>query len=168
MRHPRPGAKLRLEVLTTDQHGRQLGSVAQIGQTALKKAVRFFTSYDQFLTHRLEVRDADHRPVLTRPAKVFKSRVIVARPDGSEVGQIVQDNVFGKIRVNFLVNEEPIGGVQARTGGRGTSRSSTTPARRSPVFTTADNYSSSDRRSPSTPRSSRTTAASADGGSARG
>ena len=89
--------------------------MAQVGQSALKKAVRFFSSYDQFLTHRLEVRDANHQPVLmlTRPAKVFKSRVIVARPDGSEVGQIVQDNVFGKIRFKFLVGDQQIGGIQA-------------------------------------------------------
>jgi hypothetical protein len=35
--------------------------------------------------------------LLTRPAKVMKSRVVVERPDGAAVGEIVQDNVFGKI-----------------------------------------------------------------------
>jgi hypothetical protein len=142
------------EYAVFDQHGRQLGSVAQIGQNAFKKAVRFFTSYDQFLTHRLEVRDINHQPVLmlTRPAKMLKSRVIVARPDGSEVGQIVQDNVFGKIRFKFLVNNEEIGGIQAEnwrawnfavqdhTGAEIARITKTWEGFAKTMFTTADNY----------------------------
>jgi hypothetical protein len=142
------------EYAVFDQHGRQLGSVAQIGQNAFKKAVRFFTSYDQFLTHRLEVRDANHQPVLmlTRPAKVLKSRVIVARPDGSEVGQIVQANVFGKIRFDFVVNDQQIGGIQAEnwrawnfavldhTGAEIARITKTWEGFAKTMFTTADNY----------------------------
>ena len=137
-----------------DQHGRQLGSVAQVGQSALKKAVRFFSSYDQFLTHRFELRDANHQPVLmlTRPAKVFKSRMIVARPDGSEVGQIVQDNVFGKIRFSFVVGEQQVGGIQAEnwrawnfavndhTGAEVARITKTWEGFAKTIFTTADNY----------------------------
>jgi scramblase/uncharacterized protein DUF2510 len=137
-----------------DQHGRQIGSVAQIGQNAFKKAVRFFTNYDQFLTHRLEVRDVNHQPVLmlTRPAKVLKSRIIVARPDGSEVGQIVQDNVFGKIRFSFMVNDQKIGGIQAEnwrawnfavvdhTGAEIARITKTWEGFAKTMFTTADNY----------------------------
>ena len=142
------------EYAVFDQHGTQLGSVAQIGQSALKKAVRFFSSYDQFLTHRLEVRDVNHQPVLmlTRPAKVLKSRVIVARPDGSEVGQIVQDNVFGKIRFNFMVGDQRIGGIQAEnwrawnfavvdhTGAEIARITKTWEGFAKTMFTTADNY----------------------------
>jgi hypothetical protein len=142
------------EYAVFDQHGRQLGSVAQVGQNAFKKAVRFFTSYDQFLTHRLEVRDVNHQPVLmlTRPAKVFKSRIIVQRPDGAEVGQIVQDNVFGKIRFSFLVNEQQIGGIQAEnwrawnfavldhTGAEIARITKTWEGFAKTRFTTADNY----------------------------
>jgi len=142
------------EYAVFDQHGRQLGSVAQVGQSALKKAVRFFSSYDQFLTHRLEVRDANHQPVLmlTRPAKVFKSRIIVARPDGSEVGQIVQDNMFGKIGFSFLVNDQPVGGIKAEnwrawnfavldhTGAEIARITKTWEGFAKTMFTTADNY----------------------------
>ncbi|MFC4858929.1 phospholipid scramblase-related protein [Actinophytocola glycyrrhizae] len=142
------------EYAVFDQHGRQLGSVAQVGQSALKKAVRFFSSYDQFLTHRLEVRDVNHQPVLmlTRPAKVFKSRIIVARPDGQEIGKIVQDNVFGKIRFTFLVNEQQVGGIQAEnwrawnfsvtdhTGGEIARITKTWEGFAKTMFTTADNY----------------------------
>jgi len=142
------------EYAVFDQHGQQIGSVAQIGQNAFKKAVRFFTSYDQFLTHRLEVRDANHQPVLmlTRPAKVLKSRIIVARPDESEVGQIVQDNVFGKIRFSFMVNNQQIGGIQAEnwrawnfavldhTGAEIARITKTWEGFAKTMFTTADNY----------------------------
>ncbi|MDQ3785840.1 MAG: DUF2510 domain-containing protein [Actinomycetota bacterium] len=142
------------EYAVFDQHGRQLGSVAQVGQNAFKKAVRFFTSYDQFLTHRLEVRDVNHQPVLmlTRPAKVFKSRIIVQRPDGSEVGQIVQDNVFGKIRFSFVVGEQQVGGIQAEnwrawnfavldhTGAEIARITKTWEGFAKTMFTTADNY----------------------------
>lgn len=142
------------EYAVFDQQGRQIGSVAQIGQNAFKKAVRFFTSYDQFLTHKLEVRDANHQPVLylTRPAKVLKSRIIVQRPDGSEVGQIQQDNVFGKIRFSFLVGGQPIGGIQAEnwrawnfavldhTGGEIARITKTWEGFARTMFTTADNY----------------------------
>lgn len=142
------------EYAVFDQHGRQIGSVAQVGQSAVKKAVRFFTSYDQFLTHRLEVRDVNHHPVLalTRPAKVFKSRIIVQRPDGAPVGEIAQDNVFGKIRFAFLVNGQQIGGIQAEnwrawnfsvtdhTGGEIARITKTWEGFAKTMFTTADNY----------------------------
>lgn len=142
------------EYAVFDQHGRQVGSVAQIGQNAFKKAVRFFTSYDQFLTHRLEVRDANHQPVLylTRPAKVFKSRVIVQRPDGSEIGQIQQDNMIGKIRFSYLVGGQQIGGIQAENwrawnfavvdhnGGEIARITKTWEGFAKTMFTTADNY----------------------------
>ena len=83
-----------------DQHARQIGAVRQVGQSALKKAVRILTSYDQYMTHKLQVVDANGTPVLalTRPAKFVKSRVIVEDPAGREIGQIVQQNAFGKIR----------------------------------------------------------------------
>jgi hypothetical protein len=142
------------EYLVFDQHGNQLGSVAEIGQSALKKAVRFLSSYDQFLTHRLEVRDAHHQPVLmlTRPAKVFKSRIVVQRPNGAPVGEITQDNMIGKIRFSFLVNGEPVGGIQAEnwrawnfaitdhTGAELGRITKTWEGLAKTMFTTADNY----------------------------
>ena len=142
------------EYAVFDQHGRQLGSVAQVGQSALKKAIRFLSSYDQFMTHRLEVRDINHQPVLmlTRPAKVLKSRIIVQRPDGYEIGQIVQDNVFGKIRFSFNVGDQQIGGIQAEnwrawnfavtdhTGAEIARITKTWEGFAKTMFTTADNY----------------------------
>jgi uncharacterized protein YxjI len=51
--------------------------------------------------------------VLTRPAKVVKSTMIVARPDGSEIGRLVQRNVFGKIRFGMEAGGAEIGSLNA-------------------------------------------------------
>lgn len=103
------------EYKVMDQNGNQLGSVTQVGQSALKKALRFVASVDQFLTHKLEIRDAYGQPVLllTRPAKFLKSRVIVQRPDGSTVGEIVQQNMIGKINFAMNVNGRQVGAIKA-------------------------------------------------------
>ena len=102
------------EYAVFDGEGRQIGAVVQVGQSTLKKAARFVSNLDQFLTHRLEVRDA-RGPVLvlTRPAKFVKSRVVVERPDGSPIGEIVQANVFGKIRFDLVANGQLVGAIQA-------------------------------------------------------
>jgi uncharacterized protein YxjI len=102
------------EYAVYDGNGQQIGAVVQVGQSAVKKAVRLLSNVDQFLTHRLEVRDA-RGPVLvlTRPAKFMKSRVIVQRPDGAPVGEIVQANVFGRIRFDLVAGGQLVGAIQA-------------------------------------------------------
>jgi len=102
------------EYAVFDGNSQQIGDVVEVGQTAVKKAVRFVSNLDQFLTHRLEVRDATGPVlVLTRPAKLLKSRVQVARPDGSPVGEVVQANAFGKIRFDLVVGGQVVGAIQA-------------------------------------------------------
>jgi uncharacterized protein YxjI len=102
------------EYAVLDGEGRQIGAVVQVGQSGLKKAVRLVSNLDQFLTHTLEVRDA-RGPVLvlTRPAKFVKSRVVVQRPDGAPVGEIVQATVFGRIRFDLVANGTVVGAIQA-------------------------------------------------------
>ena len=102
------------EYAVLDGQGQQIGAVVQVGQSSLKKAVRLVSNFDQFLTHRLEVRDA-HGPVLvlTRPAKLVRSRVVVQRPDGAPVGEIVQANVFGRIRFDLVAGGSLVGAIQA-------------------------------------------------------
>ncbi|MGX7823913.1 phospholipid scramblase-related protein [Actinokineospora sp. 24-640] len=142
------------EYAVHDQHGRQIGSVAQVGQSALKKALRFLGSYDQFFTHRLEVRDAHGQTVLrlTRPAKFVKSRMIVERGDGTQVGEIRQENAIGKIRFAFEVGGLRVGGIQAENwrawnfaitdqGGTEVARiTKTFEGLAKTMFTSADNY----------------------------
>ncbi|MFD4412740.1 phospholipid scramblase-related protein [Streptomyces sp. NPDC058251] len=103
------------EYKVMDQNGNQLGSVTEVGQNAFKKVLRFISSVDQFMTHKLEIRDAYGQPqlLLTRPAKFLKSRVIVSRPDGSPVGEIVQQNMIGKINFAMNVNGQQVGAIKA-------------------------------------------------------
>ena len=98
-----------------DRDGRPLGSVVQVGQSGVAKAVRLLGRGDQYRTHRLEVRDPHGAPVLrlVRPAKVFRSRMLVQRPDGTDVGEIRQENVFGPIAFSFLVDQQRVGGITA-------------------------------------------------------
>src|SRR3954464_11453603 len=98
-----------------DQNAKQIAAVREVGQSGLKKAVRLLTSYDQYLTHKLQIVDMQGTPLLsiTRPAKVFKSRIIVQDPAGNEVGTIVQQNVFGKIRFALESGGQTIGSVNA-------------------------------------------------------
>ncbi|WP_432003873.1 phospholipid scramblase-related protein [Streptomyces sioyaensis] len=98
-----------------DQHGNTIGTVVQVGQSTAKKVLRVVSSLDQYMTHKLEIRDAYGQPqlVLTRPAKILKSKVIVQRPDGSPVGEIVQQNAIGKINFGMMVNGQQIGAIKA-------------------------------------------------------
>jgi uncharacterized protein YxjI len=97
-----------------DGEGNQLGAVRQTGQSTLKKAARLFTSLDQYMTHKLEIADASGavQLSLTRPAKILKSTVVVQRPDGSEVGRIVQENMIGKIRFGLETGGRRVGAIQ--------------------------------------------------------
>ncbi|GGR99893.1 scramblase [Streptomyces aureoverticillatus] len=103
------------EYSVMDQSGNQLGSVVQVGQSTLKKVARFVSSVDQFMTHKLEIRDAHGMPqlLMTRPRKFMKSRVVVERPDGSPVGEIVQQNVIGKINFAMMVGGQQVGAIKA-------------------------------------------------------
>ncbi len=98
-----------------NQHGQQVAFVNQVGQTAAKKALRLLTNLDQFMTHRLEITDRAGQVQLrlTRPAKVFKSTIVVEHPNGAEIGRIVQENVFGKIRFGFEANGTRLGSINA-------------------------------------------------------
>ncbi len=67
------------------------------------------------MTHKLQVVDANGVPVLaiTRPAKFVKSKVIVQDPAGNEIGQMVQQNVFGKIRFGLFAGGQQLGSINA-------------------------------------------------------
>lgn len=95
--------------------GAVIGRVVEVGQSGLKKAARFLTSLDQYMTHRLEVRDAAGQVImlLTRPAKIVKSTVVVTHPNGAELGRLVQQNVFGKIRFSMEAGGREVGTLGA-------------------------------------------------------
>ena len=137
-----------------DQNGTQIGSVAQVGQSTLKKAARLVSSLDQFMTHTYEIRDVNEQPllVLTRPRKFMKSKFQIAKPDGTVVGDVAQKNVIGKIRFSLNANGHEVGTLSAenwRAWNFNIQDASGTEVARitkkweglaKTVFTTADNY----------------------------
>ncbi|MFF5727816.1 phospholipid scramblase-related protein [[Kitasatospora] papulosa] len=137
-----------------DQQGNTVGSVVQVGQSSLRKVLRFVSSIDQYLTHRLEIRDAHGQPqlLLTRPAKFIKSRVVVQRPDGRPVGEIVQQNAIGKINFAMTVDGRQVGAIKAENwrawnfaivdheGTEIARITKTWEGLAKTMFTTADNY----------------------------
>jgi uncharacterized protein YxjI len=98
-----------------DQNARQIAAVREVGQSTLKKAARLLTSFDQYMTHKLQIVDMQGTPLLalTRPAKVMKSRIIVQDPAGNEIGSIVQQNMIGKIRFSLESGGQTIGSLNA-------------------------------------------------------
>ncbi len=137
-----------------DQGGSQLGAVRQVGQNTFKKVMRVVSSVDQFLTHKLQVVDMTGRPLLalTRPAKVIKSKVLVQDGAGREIGQIVQENMVGKIRFGLQAGERRVGSINAENwrawnfniqdehGTEVARITKTWEGLAKTMFTTADNY----------------------------
>ncbi len=138
----------------SDADGNVVAHVTQVGQSTAKKILRMVSSVDQFLTHKLEITDATGAVVLTltRPAKVFKSTVIVGDASGNELGRIVQENVFGKINFALEIGGRKVGAIKAEnwrawdfaienSDGREVARVTKKFAGLArAVFTTADNY----------------------------
>jgi uncharacterized protein YxjI len=137
-----------------DRAGNQIASVTQVGQSTAKKALRIFTSLDQFLTHKLEIRDTDGQVqlLIVRPAKVLRSTVLVYGSAGQEIGQIVQDNIFGKVHFTIAAGGQTLGSINAEnwrawnfriddaTGTEVGRITKTFEGMAKAMFTTADNY----------------------------
>ncbi len=99
-----------------DEQGAEIGVIRQEGQSVARKALRLFTSVDQFLTHRLSVYDSSGQKVveIVRPAKIFKSTLGVLDGSGARVGQIAQRNVIGKKHFDLVATDgRPIGSIDA-------------------------------------------------------
>ncbi|MEJ7690305.1 MAG: phospholipid scramblase-related protein [Nocardioidaceae bacterium] len=137
-----------------DQHGQQIGAVRQVGQSTAKKVMRFVADVDQFMTHKFQVMDAGGQVVLalTRPRKLMKSRIIVEGGNGQELGQIVQQNVMGKIRFALESDGQQVGSLNGENwrawnfniqdaSGREVARiTKTWEGLAKTMFTQADNY----------------------------
>ncbi len=137
-----------------DQQGTTVGIVEQIGQSTARKALRLLSSFDQFLKYQLHVLDAQGQLLLqlTRPAKVFKSTIVVADPDGREIGRIVQENVVGKINFGLEADGVRLGRIKGEnwrawnwsiedaSGVEVARITKTFEGVAKTVFTTADNY----------------------------
>jgi uncharacterized protein YxjI len=137
-----------------DQAGTQIGAVRQVGQSKVKKVLRVVSSLDQFMTHKLQIVDMAGTPLLalTRPAKVMKSKIMVEDADGREVGQIVQENMVGKINFGLHAGGRKLGAIKAEnwrawnfsivdeSGSEVARITKTWEGLAKTLFTTADNF----------------------------
>ncbi len=97
-----------------DQQGESIADVRQVGQGRAQKALRFLgTPADRLLTFRLRVSDRDGNVLLmlSRPAKLVKSRLVVQDGEGNELGQILQENALGKKSFSLQADGEELGKV---------------------------------------------------------
>lgn len=137
-----------------DQDGQQLAHVNQVGQSKAKKVARLVSSLDQFMTHQLQVSDANGHVVLniTRPRKLLKSTVVIADGAGTELGRIVQQNAIGKINFGIESNGQTLGAIKGEnwrawnwriedaSGNEVARITKTWEGFAKTMFTTADNY----------------------------
>ncbi len=137
-----------------DANGSQIAYVTEVGQSTAKKVLRVVSSFDQFMTHSLEVRDMAGQVLLriTRPRKLLKSTVVVADASGVELGRIVQQNAIGKIHFALESGGQMLGTLRAenwRAWNFAIADASGTEVARitktfegvlRTAFTTADNY----------------------------
>jgi uncharacterized protein YxjI len=142
------------EYAVYDKDGRQIGAVRQVGQSTAKKLLRLVSSLDQYLTHKLQIVDMTGAVVLvlTRPAKIIKSRIVVEDGAGRALGEIVQQNMIGKIRFSLESGGATIGSIngenwrawnfniQDAAGAEVARITKTWEGLAKTMFTTADNY----------------------------
>ena len=146
--------EINTEYSVFDQHGTQIGAVRQVGQSAAKKVLRFVSNVDQYLTHKFQVVDMQGNVLLalTRPAKLIKSKIIVQDGQGRELGQVVQQNMIGKIHFGLESGGQTVGSINAENwrawnfniqdaAGNEVARiTKTWEGLAKTMFTTADNY----------------------------
>ena len=146
--------ELNNEYAVYDQNGAQVGAIRQVGQSALKKVARFVGSFDQFMTHSLQLVDMSGSVLLTvtRPAKFAKSKVHITDGAGNPVGSILQQNMIGKIRFSLEAGGQAIGSLngenwrawnfnlQDADGSEVARITKTFEGIAKTLFTTADNY----------------------------
>ncbi len=146
--------ELNTEFAVFDQHGTQMGAVRQVGQSTAKKALRFMSNVDQFLTHKFQIVDIQGNVVLalTRPAKFVKSKVLITDGQGRPVGDVVQQNAIGKIRFALEAGGQTLGSINAEnwrawnfaiqdhTGAEVARITKTWEGLATTLFTTADNF----------------------------
>ena len=136
------------------QNGQQIGAVRQVGQSVAKKVLRVVSSLDQFMTHSLQIVDANGvvQLAIKRPAKMFKSKFEVTNGAGQVIGAIVQENMVGKIHFGLLVDGQRLGSINAENwrawnfniqdaqGAEVARITKTWEGLAKTMFTTADNY----------------------------
>lgn len=146
--------ELNNEYAVLDPAGRELGMVHQVGQSGWRKLLRAFSNIDGFLPITVTLVDEAGAPQLSisRGWAFLKSRLRVHDHAGTEIGQIVQENVIGKVRFGLHASGHQVGRIVAENWrawnfriedetGREVARITKKWAGLAKeLFTTADNY----------------------------
>jgi uncharacterized protein YxjI len=107
--------ELRNEYRVFDETGTRVGSITQVGQGLVTLLARIGTDWDVALPVKLELREADGRPVLTLHKPWFRMIVMVSRPGGTPVGSVRKRVRLGKARFTLQdVSRAAVGEVSAQ------------------------------------------------------
>jgi len=93
-----------------------LASVEQVGRDNLQKLVR--PQRDDNARTSLELRERSGPVLVLAHVQAARSSLAVARPDGTEIGLIRLENIFGKSRFSLEVAGVSVGRAAARTWRR--------------------------------------------------
>jgi len=106
--------ELRNDFAILDERGATVGSVQQVGQSLLAKALRVTSDLDVALPVTLEVRDAAGLPVLRLDKPWLRWACRVSLPDGTAVGLVTKRVRLGKARFTLTAPDgRPLGEVVA-------------------------------------------------------
>ncbi|HEX8861569.1 MAG TPA: phospholipid scramblase-related protein [Actinomycetes bacterium] len=100
--------ELRNEYSIYDDGGNTIGSVKQIGQSALIRVLRLFIKTDSLLGITLEIREASGAVALLLRKPAFRITCTISSPDGTAIGRIAAKIRVGKVRMAIT---DPSGNV---------------------------------------------------------
>ena len=100
--------ELRNEYSIYDDFGNRIGSVMQVGQSALLRVLRLFIKTDSLLSVKLEIREANGAVALLVHKPAFRITCTVSRPNGAVLGRIAAKIRLGKVRMAIT---DPAGGA---------------------------------------------------------
>jgi uncharacterized protein YxjI len=90
--------ELNSEFALLDEQGTRIGSVAQVRQSLVTKALRVFSNLDAVLTVTLEVRDAAGTPVLEMHKPWLRRACEISAPGGTVFGKVTKEIRLGRAR----------------------------------------------------------------------
>jgi uncharacterized protein YxjI len=91
--------ELRNEYSIYDDGGNTIGSVKQIGQSALIRVLRLFIKTDSLLGITLEIREASGAVALLLRKPAFRITCTISSPNGTAIGRIAAKIRVGKVRM---------------------------------------------------------------------
>lgn len=104
------------EFAVFDQHGRPLGTVVEVTQSLLRKAVRTLKKYDRNPKHRFEIHDMGGSVVLKLAQAKTPAGFVVTRADGTPIGEMTAGHSGGRPGFTFTANGRRVGGIEAEAG----------------------------------------------------